>query len=289
MKAADKGDKGDLSVTALYTSATWAWGKLANAELLASKDGERVFRVVNFALALARPFFDRLPPLAKSLLHRHAMIDHLLTASRCRHVLELAAGLSRRGITFSEDPTVQYVEVDLPAVVEKKRALLTRSPGGTDALARPNFSLVSADVSAVSLDTVAPPERGVPLFVIAEGLLMYLDAAAQGTLFRTVARRLASGGGGTLVFDLVPPCEQPRPGLIGRILGWLMKRFTGGKGFVRDARTRDDIRAELVASGFSEVEILEPGPVAESWGLPFPSAPTQQVLFCGRLTIPSEA
>jgi O-methyltransferase involved in polyketide biosynthesis len=276
--------EGDLSVTALYTSAAWAWGKLPNAELFASKEGERVFHVVNAVMALARPFFARLPPLAKSLLHRHAMIDHLLTASRCTQVLELAAGLSRRGVTFSTDPKMRYVEVDLPNVVDKKRALLSRSSDGRDALARSNWSLVPADVSTMALADVVPPARELPLFVIAEGLLMYFDAAAQGALFRAVAERLAEGGGGTLVFDLVPPNEQPRPGAIGRMLAWLMKRFTGGKGFVRDDRTREDIRAELVASGFSEVEILEPQAVAESWKLPFPTAPTQQVLFCSRLT-----
>ncbi len=273
--------RGDLSVTALYTSAAWAWGKLPNASLLESVEAARVFRVVNAALTVARLFFTRLPSLAHSLLHRHAIIDHLLSTSGATRVVELACGLSRRGVTFSADPALSYVEVDLPHVVAKKRALLERSPEGRQALARPNWDLVSGDVATLALADVLPGVRE-PLFVIAEGLLMYLDAAAQRALFRAVATRLRSAGGGTFVFDLVPTCEQPRPGLVGRALGWLMKRFTGGKGFERDPRTRGDIESELRASGFDEVELVEPHAVAKSWHLPFPDADTQQLVFVGR-------
>jgi O-methyltransferase involved in polyketide biosynthesis len=275
-----KEPRGDLSVTALYTSAAWAWGELPNARLLASVEATRVFKVVNVALTVARLFFTRLPSLAHSLLHRHTMIDHLLAASGATRVIELACGLSRRGVTFSGDPGVTYVEVDLPHVVEKKRALLAR-----DALARPNWQLVEGDVSTLALGALLPDARAAtrsPLFVIAEGLLMYLDAASQRALFASVAARLRSAGGGTFVFDLVPACEQPRPGLIGRALSWLMKRFTGGKGFVRDTRTRGDIEAELRASGFDEVQLLEPQAVAREWHLPFPDADTQQLVFVGR-------
>ena len=41
---------GDLSVTALYTSATWTWGALPNADLFDHRDARRVFRVVNAVL-----------------------------------------------------------------------------------------------------------------------------------------------------------------------------------------------------------------------------------------------
>lgn len=280
-----KAARGDLSVTALYTSAAWAWGKLPNAALLESVEAARVFKVVNVALTVARLFFTRLPSLAHSLLHRHTMIDHLLAASGATRVIELASGLSRRGVTFAVDPAVTYVEVDLPHVVEKKRALLARSREGQVALARPNWQLVAGDVSTVALGELLPDARDTaarPLFVIAEGLLMYLDAAAQRALFAAVVARLRSAGGGTFVFDLVPVCEQPRPGLVGRALAWLMKRFTGGQGFVRDPRTRGDIEAELRASGFDEVQLLEPHAVAREWHLPFPDADTQQLVFVGR-------
>ncbi len=284
--APSKAPREDLSVTALYTSATWAWGKLPNAALFASVEADRVFRVVNVALAIARLFFAKLPSLAHSLIHRHTMIDHLLSVSSARRVLELASGLSRRGVTFTAAGDMRYVEVDLPHVVDRKRALLARSNEGRAALQRPNWKIVEADVATLDFARVTPstPGEREPLFVIAEGLLMYFDADAQRSLFSSVATHLRDNAGGSFVFDLVPVCEQPRPGVIGRALEWLMKRFTGGKAFVRDARTRDDIAAELKASGFDEVSLIEPRSVAASWHLPFPDTNTQQLVFVARAT-----
>jgi O-methyltransferase involved in polyketide biosynthesis len=270
----------DLSITALYTSAAWAWGGLPGAELLASDDGRRAFAVVNAALSVTRPFMPGVRSLKHSLLHRHAMIDHLLRASGARRVLELAAGLSRRGVAFSADGSIRYNEVDLAPVIARKRALLERTGAGRAALARPNLRLVGADLLEAPLDELVEP--GEPLFVIAEGLLMYLRPEAQRALWRKARALLERAGGGTLVFDLVPASEQPPPGLAGRTLERLMKRFTGGKAFERDERTRDDIAAELAAAGFSDVQAHEPAAVATEWGLPFPEVPTQQLLFVAR-------
>ena len=286
MKASTSAQRGDLSVTALYTAGAWAWGAMPCAELVADQDTARVFRVVNAALAIARVLRLEAAPLAPSLLHRHAAIDHLLGAwthassreSPRRRVLELAAGLSRRGITFSRDPAIAYIEVDQPGVLAKKRALLERTDAGRAALARSNFRLLAGDVTTLALDEACPPD-GAPLFVIAEGLMMYLDADAQRALCRAVAARLARGGGGRFVFDLVPPSEQPPAGRVGRALAWLMKRFTRGQSFARDARTRAQIAADVLACGFDRAEALDPRDVAHAWSLPHPDAPTQQLVF----------
>jgi O-methyltransferase involved in polyketide biosynthesis len=271
----------DLSVTALYTAATWAWAGLPNADLLDHADARRVFRAVNGALALARPF-QRAPdaPLPVGLLHRHAFIDAHLGANRSARVLELAAGLSRRGVTMSAGGNIDYVEVDLPPVIARKRALLERTAAGRAALARPNLRFVEGDVLTTSLDELAPAD-GRALAVVAEGLMMYLDAATQELLSRKVAARLRLDGGGMFVFDLVPPSEQPPPGAAGRALGWLMKRFTGGRGFALDARSRGDILEALRRCGFRDVQAIEPRSVARVLGLPRPDAPTRQLVFVG--------
>lgn len=286
----------NLSVTALYTAATWAWGGLPGAELFASEEGRTVFRVTNLALAIARLFNRDLRSLRHALLHRHAMIDHLLRASGAREVVELAAGLSRRGATFSADPGVRYTEVDLGPMIAQKRALLERTEAGRAVLARPNLHLVEGDVLEVDLSSTTAPPRlrnrtsEDPLFVIAEGLFMYLRPEQQRALFREVRGLFGAPGApsgersGTFVLDLVPACEEPEPGPAGRALGWLMKRFTGGKGFERDARTRHDVAAELRQAGFDDVEMIEPAAVAGQWGLPFPDVPTRQLVFVARVT-----
>ena len=273
--------KQDLSVTALYTSATWSWGELPNASLLDHPHARGVFQIVNAVLALTAPLFGKLAPLRVGLLHRHAMIDALVRAAGTKRVLELAAGLSRRGVTFSVDPAVEYIEIDAAHVIATKKTLLERTASGQSVLGRPNLRFLAADVTTSSIEEMAPPD-GAPLLVVAEGLLMYLDAGKQRALFRDVATRLGDAGG-TFVFDLVPPCEQPAPGLVGRVLDWLMKRFTGGQSFIRDGRTRDDVAADLRAAGFEDVAMIEPPDVAIDWALPYPRARTQQLVFVARV------
>lgn len=268
--------KGDLSITALYTSAVWNWGRLPGAELLATPEAGWVYRVTNFALGLARLFRRDLPSLPHSLLHRHLAIDHLLEEAAPAQVIELASGLSRRGVWASGRAPLRYTELDLPAVVERKRALLGRSAAGRAALARENLRLLPADATAAFPEGLVQP--GGKLFVVAEGLFMYLKPEQQRRLWEKV-RRLFDGGPGTFVFDLVPASEQPPPGRVGRLLEALMKRFTGGRSFERDRRTREEIATELRGAGFSSVELLEPGQVAAEWGLPFPEEKTQQLLF----------
>jgi O-methyltransferase involved in polyketide biosynthesis len=277
--------KGDLSITALYTSQTWAWGGLPCAGLLATPEARVVFRVTNAALFLAGLLRRNLPSLRHSLLHRHVMIDRLLRDSDATQVIELACGLSRRGATFSADPKQRYVEIDLPHVIAKKRELLLRTDVGRAVLDRANLTLAAADVAEASLEEWVEP--GARLAVIAEGLLMYLTPDAQRQLWAKVRRLLnvadvAGAKDGLFVFDLVPTCEQPPPGRVGRALEALMKRFTGGRSFERDERTRDDIAGELRAAGFSRVEAKEPRSVAREWALPFADARTQQLLFVCR-------
>jgi O-methyltransferase involved in polyketide biosynthesis len=276
--------KGDLSVTALYTCQTWVWGGFPNAQLFAHPEAKRVFDATNAALGVSRLFRRDFAPLRESLVHRHAAIDALLKRSGARQVLELAAGLSRRGVTFSQDPALRYTELDLPAVSQRKRALLERTAEGRAVLARPNFKLVEADVEEAALESWVEP--GAPLFAIAEGLMMYLQPQAQRSLWERIARLVERAGAGTFVFDLVPASEQPKPGAVGRALEAAMKAFTGGRSFERDARSRGEIAAEVRAAGFADVTLIEPAQVAEAWSLPFPQARSQQLLFSAGLGRP---
>jgi O-methyltransferase involved in polyketide biosynthesis len=265
---------GDLSITALYTSQVWAWAELPCAQLFATREAKRVFDVTNAALAVMR----RGTPLRYALLHRHAMIDHLVRASPIRRVVELAAGLSRRGAAISEDPAVHYVEVDLPAVVEHKRQLLERTAEGRSVLARPGFALVAGDVETIELDKLADG----PVFVIAEGLAMYLDAAARRRLFAKLRRLADHAGELELVFDLTPTSEEPPPGVTGRVLEAAMKKFTGGRTFERDASTRAGVIAELRDAGFVDVTAIGSADVARAWQLPHADRPTPTVVFTAR-------
>lgn len=268
--------KGDLTVTALYTAQTWKWAELDGGELFGTWRGRDVFNATNLSLWIARAFRRRLPLLRHGLVQRHVIIDRMLAESGCAQVLELAAGLSRRGASVSADERVRYTEVDLPRVIEKKRALLARSARGREVAARDNLRMVGEDVRDVDLSALV--DDG-PVFVIAEGLLMYLDAGQQAALWKRIAALLAAHPGSAFAFDLVPFCEQPRPGAIGRSLQWLFERFTRGAKFAFDERTRDDIAAGLRDAGFSTVQTLEPATAPAHWKLPFANKRTQQLVW----------
>ena len=268
--------RGELTVTAVYTAQTWRWGKLDAAELFSTGAARVLFWVTNFAMAVARLFRPDLPSLKHGLVQRHAILDAMLADSGCPTVLELAAGLSRRGASASADPGLTYVEVDLPPVVALKRRLLATTARGREVAARPNLRLVGAAIEDVAFDDLVGDG---PVFVIAEGLMLYLDAAAQSALWTRLAAFLARRPGSALAFDLVPWAEQPKPGRVGRALESWFKRFTKGQSFAIDERTREDLTAQLRAAGFSQVEIVEPSGAPARWSIPFLDRRTQTVVF----------
>ena len=268
---------GDISITALYTSYTWHWAEFDSAQLFASKQSRDVFNATNAALGLGRLFRPKTPLLRHSLAQRHAIIDHLLAASSAPQVLELAAGLSQRGAAVSRDAAIDYVEVDLPAMIARKRGLLERTLEGERVLARKNLTLVEGDLESVDLAPLIDPTR--PVFVIAEGIMMYLQRDQQQALWKRIAELVGRVEGSALVFDLVPFCEQPRAGVRGKAFELILKRFTKGQGFAFDGRTRADLLGELADCGFAEVDLFEPSTVAGDWKLPFAGARTQTLVW----------
>lgn len=269
----------DLSVTALYTAQVWVWAGFEGAGVFESEQSQRVFGATNLFLGLAGLFRWGSPSLHKGLAQRHALIDALARRAGREQVVELAAGLSARGLRWAQG--VRYTEVDLPHMVSYKRARLMEAGIGL----REGHALIGADLregaeGALDLAALLTPP---PATLIAEGLLMYLTPAEQRALWRSAAEALR-GRGGELIFDLVPPCEQPRPGVLGRGLGWLMRRFTGGQSFTVDARGREVLRAELIEAGFSEVRALNTAEVAVGEGLPFAGARTQQVVWVAEVS-----
>lgn len=280
---APKAPEKSLAITALYTAEVWRREGLPGAELLATPDAARVFGVTNGALSLARVFgaLSRLigrvrwSPLPIALAHRHALLDRWTAESDAAAVVELASGLSPRGLSESGRSPRPYIEVDVPEMVAWKTHLLGRSEAGRAALARPNWRLIGSDLRELALDTIVTSTA--PTFVIAEGLMMYLDADAQRQLFKRLSAVLAAGS--ELAFDLVPPAEEPPPGLFGRALGFLMRRFTKGAGFVASKRTRAEVLDDLRAAGFLTATACDAWQVVGTLGLPHAGVWTRQVLF----------
>lgn len=263
-----------VSLTARYTAGVWAASGFPEAWRFVDREVRDVYRVTDAVIRFAQRLVPAVPSLRAALVHRRALIDRWILDDQPPLVLDLAAGLSPRGAWLS-GLGIPVVEVDFPSVIAHKERMLAASDGGAAVLSRPAYRRVGADLLGVSLGDVAAPAPGA--FVIAEGLLVYLEPGQQRALFAEVARWLAAGG--TFCFDLVPAAEHPDAGWVGRALGTLMKWFTRGAEMKRDARDRASILAELRAAGFDRAEAVAPMTVAAALDLPLAHEPSAQLVF----------
>jgi len=269
----------DLSVTAKYTGHCWKFGKFEGAELLDTDESKFIFDVTNAVLDLTSG--KSAPSLPHSLVQRHMIIDRLLSdwlrdEGGRGQVLEIASGLSARGVRFTTNSEVSYTEVDLPSVLGRKRELLARTHEGQEAALRPNLNFVSGDLTHLDLAPLVDPKR--PVFLIAEGLFMYLQAEAQRTLWERLAS-LCEQPRSALAFDLVPSCEEHHASRTGKVLDLGLRLLTGGRTFAKDERTRADLSSELVEAGFEAVKVHDPAGNLDRWNLPHTRVPTKQLVF----------
>lgn len=262
--------------SALYTSATWQWGRLPCADLVTPAGAGRVFWLVNTFLFLYRLLNPRKISLCHNLLHRHAAIDTLLRRSPCRQTIEIAAGFSPRGCMVSADTAWRYYEVDLPEVVALKQAQLAASVDGQAVLSRPNFSLLAGDITR--LDFSAPFDQQ-PTFVITEGIMMYFRREVQMAIWRNIAAFIKAQGG-EYVFDYIPLEDEPPRSRLGQWLSdWRHRRVNLPSDFAYDERTRLEVVQDLQAAGFSQVEAIDTGQIAQDWGLPHARVPTRTIIY----------
>ena len=190
-----------ISPTAHYTAHVWARNGLGPSAL-STLPGRALHGLVG-SVTLPSKLLGG-PTLDAFLLARHRIIDHLLTSAiddGVTQVVELAAGLSPRGVAFTQShPDLSYVEVDLPRMTEHKRAALARC-GPLAA----GHRLTSADVFA-DADALAAVAEGLDrsggLVVITEGLLNYFPTSAVEQLWSRIAAMTASFARGTYLSDI---------------------------------------------------------------------------------------
>lgn len=244
----------ELSVTALYTAGVWEWAGVEGATLLAGDDTRATFRWVNRFMALAGFFRRRLPSLRHSLALRHTIIDHLVNREPETLLLEIGVGLSPRTLVAARRGR-RTIEVDLPSVMRVRMARLEAGvgPQSDPPVTRP-LSL-EGDICELEAFTSHIDERAT---LVVEGLFPYFATPERESLWARLARALGPHGG-RLIFDLTPANEQPRAGWVGRALGWMMRRFTRGRGFVAGHESRGEIVEALGSSGFDRVEVFDSG------------------------------
>ena len=251
-----------ISPTAHFTGYVWYRNGLGDPALRtrAGRFLVAAFSPIDRAARLAGG-----PALEDMLLGRHRAIDDRLELAiergEVQQVLEVAAGLSPRGLRFTRrhGQRLFYIEGDLPAMARRKRQALA----GTDEPAGAHHLVVDidalADDGASSLDAVAArffdPSRG--LAIVTEGLLNYFDRASVEALWARIARVLSRYPFGLYLSDLHlgEDIERVRG---ARAFAALLSVFARGRVHFHFADSGQAGRA-LLAAGFSEARFFPTG------------------------------
>jgi O-methyltransferase involved in polyketide biosynthesis len=139
--------------------------------------------------------------LAPQLEARYKLVDNLIEASGMTQVIELAAGIAPRGLNLAtKNLGMNYVELDLPGVIDEKQAILA----STSLVQPPNLTIVRGN--ALSEDDVTQAVKGFskdkPIAVVNEGLMRYLSFDEKTRLAHNVYALLSAYGGAWITPDV---------------------------------------------------------------------------------------
>ncbi len=192
------------------------------------------------------------------MVARHVGIDACLEAAiadgRVTQVIELAAGLSGRGIRFAQrhGARLTYVETDLPDMAALKHARLE-----TAGLLTEQHRVVTLDAlaedGAASLAGVAAkldPQQGTA--IITEGLVNYLPPAAAQALWRRIAGVLGDFVHGLYLSDFYLTGENRNAAMLA--FGAAISTFVGGRLHV-PFDTEAQARTAFIDDGFATVDL----------------------------------
>jgi O-methyltransferase involved in polyketide biosynthesis len=239
-------DSNAISATAHYTGEVWRRNGLGY-EALGTPQGRVLYESLRPLMALSAALGG--DTLEGFLLARHRLIDQLLEheieAGKVGQVIEIAAGMSPRGLRFSSrHPDLTYVEADLPAMAARKRAALARA-GGSHPVADLDALSDRGPTSLVSLAADLDHDRG--LAVISEGLLNYFPRVQVDPLWARIAETLGEFSGGIYLADLF--LGSGNSGSVQRAFSALLGAFVRGRVYFPYADAAQ-AEAELIGAGF---------------------------------------
>jgi O-methyltransferase involved in polyketide biosynthesis len=109
--------------------------------------------------------------------------DQIIARYHITQVLEIAAGLSPRGLAMTENPDVVYVATDLPEILEQEKAIAESILAKLN-IHRSNlyYRVANALDRESLLQAAIPFQSGKPIAIITEGLLPYLTSGEKETL-----------------------------------------------------------------------------------------------------------
>ncbi len=135
---------------------------------------------------------------------RHKSINAMIRRAGARQVLELASGLSPRGLELTDDPAIRFIETDLPEATAEKRHVLTTLSGTQRFTPRHNLRIVTADAldhDQLQLAASQNFKSSQRLHIVHEGLLQYLSSSETEQVAHNVHHLLGHFGGAWITPD----------------------------------------------------------------------------------------
>lgn len=135
---------------------------------------------------------------------RYLIINKLLEKEGAEQIIELASGLSPRGLEFTANPNISYAELDLPDLIAQKRDIVQNITNRKELGKRQNLYLEGGN--ALNLDDLNSaashfdPQK--KLSVINEGLLRYLSHDEKKQLASGIKSLLQKFGGTWITPDI---------------------------------------------------------------------------------------
>lgn len=144
---------------------------------------------------------------------RYKSIDQLLKGTGATNILELASGYSMRGLNTAMTEQVYYIDTDLPALIEEKKALVDKLKEEHPVL-RGTLELTGLNAMNMNeLQEICNSFPEGPIAIVNEGLLMYLNRQEKEQLCRNIREVLKQRGGHWITADVYirKAGEKPLP------------------------------------------------------------------------------
>ncbi|HEX2914424.1 MAG TPA: class I SAM-dependent methyltransferase [Chloroflexia bacterium] len=257
--------------TAYYTSAVWAKHGTPESALFLTRTGKILNWMVTWGGGLLG-LYGNYSVSRLFLLPRHLGINALIEKVDYPQIVELAAGLSARGLEWSGQHSGCYLEIDQTAVISRKKALLSKA-----ASVPPDYALLATDLLKVNGPelkslVLTEAETARPTLLIAEGLTGYLDEQALRRLLQLIREVAACFEDATVLVDLYLQLNRRDHGRVAfamtparwlwRLLRAPMRMFLRDEADIRDLLKQEDFEIQNLYSSLQ---------LAELAGLPAPA------------------
>jgi O-methyltransferase involved in polyketide biosynthesis len=155
----------------------------------------------------------------------NSVLERLIRQTGTGQVVELAAGMSPRGLSFTEQfPNITYIETDLKGALEKKKAIVASLIERGIAPERKNLKFSVLDATNIGdfhkISRMIDPSK--PVIFVVEGLLPYYDLEEITQILENI-RSVHREGDLTLVTPDLSDTEKRRafmkslPGYLSRV------------------------------------------------------------------------